>query len=79
MDRLFNTDSTSQTNVLSAASVNKRSRAIAFKVLFIDFISASQAPPIHGLLGALNDQVKLTCFLTNCGTTLGILISAMAS
>ena len=79
MSRLFNMDSTSQTNVLSASSVIKRCQAIDFKVLFTDFISASQAPPTHGLLGGLDVQKKLTCFLTNSDTTLGILISAMAS
>ena len=78
MGRLFNMDSTSQTNVWSVSLVNKQSRVIAFKVFYTDFISASQAPPIHGLLGGLNVQIKLTCFLTNSDATLGILISVMA-
>ena len=79
MGRLFNMDSPSQTNLWSASSVNKQVRVIAFKVLFTDFISASQAPPIHVLLGGLNVHTNLTCFLTNSDTILGTLISAMAS
>ena len=50
-----------QKKVSSASLVNKRSRVNVFKVLFTDFIGTSQSPPIQGLLGGLNVQIKLTC------------------
>ena len=55
----------------SASSVNKRSRVNAFKVRFTNFIGTSQCPPIQGLLGGLNVQIKLTCLWTNFDITLG--------
>ena len=79
MGWLFNMDSTSQIKVWSASLVNNRWQAIAFKALFTDFICVSQGPPIQGLLVGLNVQMKLKCLLTFSDTTLGILISAMAS
>ena len=41
------------------------------KFALLIFIGTSQCPPIQGLLGGLNVQIKLTCLWTNFDITLG--------